>query len=174
MRILLAILAFLFVGPAFANNDLPRWAGPLQPPLTLLSTANESGFAGSFTYVQSSVSGASGVFSPQLTGGAQYGDVIFTSGGAASSLVAGAVLTIWFNKYDGTNYEVCSSSLARPPDAVIALPTSIASGISYWSSGLHKTPIPGVNFKVCVYNGTGATLYSSGNTLTLISPASAY
>ena len=176
MRIPLALLAFLFAGPSFADNTFPRWTGPLQPPLTLLSSANESAFSSltAPSYLQSSVSGASGVFTVANTAGAQYGDIVFTSGGTVSSLSAGAGLTIWFNKFDGTNYEPCSSSLARPPDAIISLPTALAASTSYRSSGTYKTVIPAESFKVCIQNNSGATLYSSGNTLWLISPASAF
>ena len=157
-------------GAGTSNN------GQLQAPLTILSSANESGFSSLTTgsYLQSSVSGASGVFTNSNTGQAEIGDIVFTSGGTVSSLAAGANIAVWFNKTDGTNYEVCSASLARAPDAIIPLPTALAASVSYWSQGTHSVVVPAYKFKTCIQNNTNATLYTSGNLLTLISPTANY
>ncbi len=152
-------------GAGSSNN------GQLQAPLTLLSSANESAFSSLTTgsYLQSSVSGTSGVFTNANTAQAQFGDLVFTSGGTIAP-TAGANLTIWFNKTDGTNYAACNQYIARAPDAIIPLGTSVVASTSYWSSGTHSIRVPAYPFKVCIQNNTGVTLASSGNTLTLISP----
>jgi hypothetical protein len=157
-------------GVAVPVSGQPKWVsgaganGGLQSPLTLVSTEINSAASGS--YYQSS-----STYSVSNTAGAKIGDLVFEYGSStAISPSAGSVIAVWFNKTDGTNFEGCNANLARPPDAIIPLPTSVVSGVSYWSAGTHAVAIPAYQFKVCVEQITGATFTASGNTLTMISP----
>ena len=149
----------------------------LQAVVSLETT--ELNAAANTDYYISSVIHGTGVVANTDTSQAQIGDLIFTSGGTISP-TAGANISVWFLKYDGTNYEgPCTSTTgpARAPDAVIPLPSgtsAVTTGVSYWSQGTHSVVIPAYKFKVCAADFAGVSLPSTGNTITLASPQTVY
>ena len=167
-------------GAGSSNNGL------LQNALQLLSSSSsyESGFSAlaSASIVISSVSGSSGVFNNSLTGEADLGDIVFTSGGAFTP-AAGGNLAGWFLKSldGGTTFEYASTTCtpARSPDFVIPLiVAAYAANQQAWSAGTHGLIVPAYPFKVCLQNNSGAALPTTSstpyNTLRLVSPTLDY
>ncbi len=146
--------------------------GFIATPFDLLST--ESGFGGltNGSTVISSVGGTSGAFSQTNTAQAPLGAIWFGSGGAFTP-VAGGYLAGWFLRSSdgGTTFEptVTSSTtqppVQRAPDFVIPLPpAAISSGQIFFASGC-EVPLPWESFKVALWNLSGVTLPTSGNTV---------
>ena len=147
--------------------------GFIATPFDLLSTElNSIGANGGA--VVSSVGGSSGVFSQTNTVQALSGAVWFASGGAFTP-TAGGYLAGWFLRSPdgGTTFEATTTAsatqapVARSPDFVIPLfPVAYASGQVAWAQG-GEIALPPESFKVVLWNMSGATIPSSGNTLAL-------
>lgn len=117
------------------------------------------------SYVVSSVSGASGVFTNADNAQAIWAQLFLTLGSIGSALSAGANIAGWFlRSYDGTTYEQGTVAPPRAPDFIIPLPASTITAATVWgSAGL--VLLPSLKYKVGIQNNTGQTLAATGNTL---------
>ena len=155
--------------PGASNNT-----GLLASALTVLST--ETAFSGltNTSIVLSGSSGApgTGIFTNANTGQAIFGDVFFVSGGAITPSGV-PVLSGWFivSPDGGTTWEAAGATPPRPPDFVIPLPTSVASGAIYKSQS--RVILPALQFKVLLQNNATATL-GTGNTIKIAPFATQY
>jgi hypothetical protein len=131
---------------------------------TLMADTSELASLTTTSYVVSSVSGTSGVFSNSNSAQAIWAPLFLTLGAIGSALTTGANLAGWFlRSYDGTNFEQASVAPPRPPDFIIPLPATTITGATVWGSGL--VLLPALKYKVGIMNNTGQTLAASGNTL---------
>jgi hypothetical protein len=114
----------------------------------------------------SSVGGTSGLFNNSNTGGAQLGEIFFTSG-ATATCTAGGNISIWFLQTgDGTTFETATAAqMVRSPDAIIFLPTAAISTNTYKAPG--PINVPALQFKVMTQNNCGAALGGTGNLIKL-------
>jgi len=146
--------------PGSSNSGLTATAK------TLLADTSELASLTTNSYVVSSVSGASGIFTNADTNQAIWAQFFLTLGAIGSALNAGANLAGWFlRSYDGgTTFEQSAAVPTRAPDFIIPLPNTTITAATVWgSSGL--VMLPALKYKVGVQNNTGQTFASSGNTL---------
>jgi hypothetical protein len=143
------------------------------------ATSNETGFSGLTNggAVVSTVSGASGVFSPLLWGHGQYGEIWFNAGGAFTPAVNGALLGWFLLSLDGgttfeTQVATPSASIAaleRAPDFIIPF-SNAAHASGHRVKGAWPVRPPPVHHRVLVQNRSGVTLpNSTTNWLRMIS-----
>ena len=145
--------------PGTSNNGLTATA------FNLLADTSELASLTNTSYVVSSVSGTSGLFSNANPAQGIWAELFLTLGAIASSLSNGANLAGWFlQSYDATNFEQSSVTPPRPPDFIIPLPNStIGAGTIFKASGIIL--LPALKYKVGLQNNSGQTLAASGNTL---------
>lgn len=146
--------------PGTTNNGLTTTAK------TLLADTSELASLTTGSYVVSSVSGSSGVFTNNDALQAIWAELFITLGAIGTALTAGANISGWFlQSYDGgTTFEQSSVAPPRGPDFIIPLPaTTISAGTTWVASGLIM--LPALKYKVGVQNNTGQTFAASGNTL---------
>jgi len=133
---------------------------------TLMADTSELASLTNNSYVVSSVSGASGVFTNNDVGQAIWAQLFLTLGTIGSALQNGANIAGWFlRSYDGgTTYEQAGTTPARSPDFYFPLPAATISAATVWgANGL--VLLPALKYKVGILNTTGQTLASSGNTV---------
>ena len=155
----MAAIPFLWA-PGTSNNGLTAAAK------TLLADTSELASLTNSSFVTSSASGASGIFTNNDTGQAIWAQLFLTLGAIGTALQLGANCCGWFiRSYDGgTTFEQSSALPPRPPDFFIPLPVATISAATVWgSSGL--VLLPALKYKVTLQNNTGQTLASSGNLL---------
>jgi len=146
--------------PGTSNNGLTAAAK------TLLADTSEMASLTNTSYVVSSVSGASGIFTNADTNQAIWAQLFLTLGAIGSALSAGANLAGWFlRSYDGgTTFEQASVAPPRSPDFLIPLPATTIGAATVWGSG-SLVILPALKYKVGIQNNTGQTLAATGNLL---------
>jgi hypothetical protein len=154
--------ANLLWNPGTSNNGLTASA------FTLMADTSELTNLTNGTYIVSSVSGTSGVFSNVNSAQAMWGQIFLTLGAIGAALLPGGNLCGWFlRSWDGgTTFENpgATTQPSRTPDFIVPLPgTTIAGGAVYAASGL--VMLPALKYKVGVVNIAGQTLAASGNLL---------
>jgi len=132
---------------------------------TLLADTSEMASLTNTSYVVSSVSGASGVFTNADTNQAIWAQLFLTLGAIGSALSASANISGWFlRSYDGTTFEQASVAPPRSPDFQIMLPATTIGAATVWASG-NLVLLPALKYKVGIQNNTGQTLAATGNLL---------
>lgn len=120
----------------------------------------------------SSVAHSTGQFTQTDTGGAQFCEIAFVSGGAFTPSAVNPNISGWFvRKADNSNFEklVTNTPLPRSPDFIIPLFASAYSAgpppdLALAQGG--RVPLPAETFKVLIQNNAGVALPSTGNLVT--------